>query len=90
VSEWPEEAKQSSREAVQLLVAGKNRKDVVSALAVEQDNKIQQDDRRIRRMIESSREFQEQFARLKKAWEMGACPLSGQHEQLMEIASSLS
>jgi len=34
VSEWPKEAKQSSREAVQLLVAGKNRKDVVSALAV--------------------------------------------------------
>lgn len=90
VSEWPEEAKQSSREAVQLLVAGKNRKDVVSALAVEQDNKIQQDDMRIRRMIESSREFQEQFARLKKEWKMGACPLSGQHEQLMEIASSLS
>jgi hypothetical protein len=86
---WPEKAKQCSREAVKLLAAGKGRTEVITALALEQDGKIQEDEARVRRMDESSRGFQEDFAGLKRTWEKRGRPLSKQHEQLIEIASSL-
>ena len=89
VQTWPEKAKQSSREAVQLILRGGNRRDIVSALAVEQDNNITNDDRRIKKMVESSRWFQQDFTALKKSWKSSACSLHTQHEQLIKIASPL-
>ena len=86
VERWPEKASQSTREAVRIIMSGGERKEVVIALAIEQDRKIQEDELRISKMIESSRDYQEKFIQLKKDWKEKGLLLSQQHQQLLSIA----
>ena len=48
VEKWPDKAKKSQRAPVRLLLSDANRKEVVAAIAIEQDEKIQQDESRIK------------------------------------------
>jgi hypothetical protein len=87
IEKWPDDARRSSREAIKLLLEGKNRKDVVIALAIEQDDQIQKDNERIRRMAEMSRNYKEQFVYAGKKWKAKSLPLLEQHGLLIEIAT---
>jgi hypothetical protein len=86
VGRWPEKAAQSQRQAVKLIVSGAPRRDVVAALALEQDELIQQDTERIARYRAMSKDYDRQFAELKAAWEPALPPLSMQHKQILSIA----
>lgn len=86
VEKWPEQSKQSTRNAVQMLISGAPRRDVVMVLALEQDEQIQKDENRIQTMSELSKTYQENFVRLKKVWKENRLPLLEQHRQLKETA----
>jgi len=86
---WPEEAKQSPRLAIRLLTEGAPRGEVVTALALEQDALIQQDEERIQALMVRVGDFPERFAELRKEWRRDRVPLPRQHEQLMELATCL-
>lgn len=86
VGRWPEQAAQSPRQAVQLIVSGAPRRDVVTALALEQDELIQRDAERIARYRAMSKEYDRHLAELKAAWEPAPPSLSRQHEQVLSIA----
>lgn len=89
VRRWPNEAATCRREAVQLLVRGATRREVVIALALEQDERIQEDQRRIDQLWSSAGEFPKRFARLRGQWRQASTPLCHQHEQLMQEATVL-
>jgi hypothetical protein len=59
---------------------------VMYGIAVEQDQKIQEDGIRINKMMEASGDFQEKFFHLKKGWKEKQISLSQQHLQLREAA----
>ena len=86
VNTWPEMAKKCNREAVQTIVQGKPRKDTVIALAVEQDEKIQADEKRINYFKEKSKGYQRKFAAASAIWKAKNTLLSDQHNQLLSIA----
>jgi hypothetical protein len=87
VARWPQMAAQSQRLAVQLIVSGAPRREVVSSLAQEQDELIQADTKRIATYRAMSKEYDRRFAELKATWEPAPPPLSSQHEQLVSIAT---
>ena len=86
VEKWPDQARKSDREAVRLIASGGSRKDVVIAIAVEQDQLIQTDRNRIDRLIELSRDFGTQFFQYRKKWKKSGSPLSQQHADLVGLA----
>lgn len=89
VCRWPREAEQAEREAVRLLVAGASRRDVVIALAIEQDEQIQADDRRIRALQADAGDFPKRFTELRSRWRREGTTLLQQHEQLKDLARCL-
>jgi len=89
VDKWPDLAKTSKREAVKSIVQGKSRKDTVVALAVEQDEKIQADARRISEIKEKSKAYQREFMNLNKEWRTQNQTLLKQHADLLIAAESL-
>ncbi len=86
VERWPEEAKKSTREAVRLIIGGKPRKDVIIALAIEQDEKILADEQRIIYYREKSGIYQKKFLPLSKKWRKHNSLLSEQHKELISLA----
>lgn len=86
VERWPEEAKKSTREAVRLIVDSKPRRDVIIALAIEQDEKILADEQRIIYYREKSRIYQRKFLPLSKKWRKQNSLLSEQHKELISLA----
>lgn len=86
VDRWHKIAENCNREAVQTIVRGKPRRDTVIALAVEQDEKIQADEKRIDYFREKSRVYQRRFLDISKNWRAGNISLSEQHIQLVSIA----
>ena len=86
VEKWPKEAKMSDREAVQLVIDKKPRRDVVISLALEQDEKIQSDEKRINSYREKSKTYQKQFLMLNKLWRKNKTSLSTQHVELLSLA----
>jgi hypothetical protein len=89
VERWPEEARQCSRRAVRVLIEGRPRADVVSAIAIEQDEGVQADQARIDRMEAEYGDYARQFSRLRKSWRETGTPLHEQHRALMELAGPL-
>lgn len=86
---WPEAAKKSKREAVILIVQRKPRKDVITAIALEQDKKIQADSNRINLYREKSKDFQKKFSELNKKWKNNDVLLMQQHNEIKVIAETL-
>ncbi len=89
VRRWPQAATEIEREAVRLLLAGANRRDVVIALAVEQDKLIQEDEARIQALQISAGAFPQQFIELRQRWRRCHTKLLEQHDQLKELAVCL-
>jgi len=89
VDRWPDEAAACSREAVQLLVAGAARAKVVTALALEQDELVQADDRLQESLWKRAGDFPERFARLRQRWRAEGALLPGQHDDMLRDARSL-
>ncbi len=87
VRKWPEEAAVSGREAIRLLVAGATRPAVVSALAIEQDAMMQEDQRRIDRMESLAGDYAREFVRLRPTWRENNFSLLEEHRQLMDLAA---
>lgn len=87
VSRWPDRAKQSRREAVGLLCEGAARREVVTALALEQDENIRADQKRINGMRATMERYQRQFIKLRAEWRDGNVSLDSQHQQLIHVAA---
>ncbi len=86
VQKWPDHAVRSERKAIQLILTGAPRSDVVSSLAVEQDAMVQLDEKRIQNMREKSIDFRYTFERMKKNWKQEDATFRNQHEQLTAMA----
>jgi hypothetical protein len=84
---WPDKAAASGREAVKLLVAGASRPAVVSALAIEQDSMMQEDQRRIDRLQSLAGDYVREFVRLRSTWREDNLPLLEEHRQLVDLAT---
>lgn len=84
VTQWPEEAAASRREAVQVLVSGATRGDVVTALALEQDKYVQKDQERINGMRARTKPFERVFSRLRSGWRSDQTNLHEQHSRLLQ------
>lgn len=89
VQRWPNEAASCEREAVQRLLEGAARSDVVAALAIEQDGKIQADELRIDEMQIQLGAYARNFTRLRATWRKSELALADQHRSLMDAAKSL-
>jgi hypothetical protein len=86
VGQWPGIAEKCNREAVRTIVFGKPRKDTIIAIAIEQDEKIQADEKRINLFKEKSKSYQRKFATISAIWKAENTILSCQHNQLLSIA----
>ncbi|MBN2035440.1 MAG: hypothetical protein JW768_01740 [Chitinispirillaceae bacterium] len=86
VERWPDQARKSDRDAVRLIVSGGSRRDVIIAIAVEQDLLIQKDQARIDSMVDSSKDFSSKFFLHRKKWKECGSPLSQQHAELVSLA----
>jgi len=86
---WPSEAASCNREAVQLLLKNAPRGEVVAALAIEQDARMQEDQRRIDAMQIQIGDYARAFARLRAGWRNIGVPLEEQHCQLAARAHDL-
>jgi hypothetical protein len=86
VRRWLSESGTCDRQAVKLLVAGAERAAVIAALAVEQDEKMQADEARVRRLVQGSKGFLQIFTQLKQSWTLSKRPLFEQHEDLLRAA----
>jgi len=80
---WPDVAAGCKRKAVRLLLARAPRPEVVSAIAIEQDEKIQRDHARIKTMATRFAPYAREFAKWRAGWRREKTPLLRQHEQLM-------
>jgi len=89
VAKWPKEAAACDREAVRLLVANASRVQIVSAIAVEQDARMQEDQIRIGARQERFDKYARDVARSLLAWRRTGVPLVQQHEQLAGCARRL-
>ncbi len=89
VQRWPHEAASCEREAVRRLLAGAARSEIVAALAIEQDIRMQADERRIDDMQALLGTYAREFARLRAAWRKSDLPLAKQHRALMAAAKTL-
>jgi hypothetical protein len=86
---WPMEALECDRPAVRLLRAGGLRSDVIAALAIEQDEKIQADEFRIKALSLRSKTLQQKFISLKKEWLQSDASLLRQHDDLLKAAQPI-
>ena len=89
VEKWPEDAKKSAREVVRLIIQGKPRRDIIIALAIEQDEKILADEQRISYYREKSKTYQKKFVLLSKKWRKQNSLLSEQHRELISLAEKM-
>lgn len=89
VRRWPDDAKRTPREAVQLLVGGASRSAVVTALALEQDWRMQQDEARIQAVQQHAGDYPRRFAAARRRWRREDTPLDKQHAELKELAQCL-
>jgi hypothetical protein len=89
VKRWPAEAAASDREAVKRLLSDAPRSEVVAALAIEQDARMQEDERRIEDMQTRLGVYARDFARLRAAWRKRGASLAEQHRELMNSARAL-
>ena len=89
VDRWPGEAASCDREAVQLLLKHLPRSEVVAALAIEQDARMQEDQRRIDAIRIQIDDYAREFARLRAEWRKTGMPLKEQHRQLSARAQEL-
>ena len=87
VSRWPENARACSRPAVSLIVNGAVRRDVVAALAIEKDELVESDSRRIDGIRSQSRRYMRTFINLTHSWKQRSTSLPGQHAELVQAAS---
>lgn len=89
VHRWPSEAASCNREAVQLLLKNSPRGEVVAALAIEQDARMQEDQRRIDAMQIQIGDYARDFAGQRAGWRKTGMPLKEQHRQLVALAQYL-
>jgi hypothetical protein len=89
VSKWPQDAAACSRQAVRLLVEGSPRAEVVAAIAVEQDARMQEDLARIDAIQERVGPYLKDFSVLRATWRRENTPLMEQHEQLTARARDI-
>jgi len=89
VERWPREAAACEREAVQMLMRDAPRGEVVASLAVEQDARIQEDERRIEGMQTELGTYARDFARMRAGWRKSGASLAEQHRELMVRAREL-
>jgi hypothetical protein len=89
VQRWPQEAAACEREAVRNLLAGAARSEVVAALAIEQDARMQADEQRIDDMQARLGTYARDFARLRTGWRKSDLALAEQHHALMAAAETL-
>lgn len=86
VDRWPRHAEKCDRGAIQAILSGKPRSEVVAALAIEQDEMIQKDEKRIDAIRQGSLRYQREFAASKKMWSIRNASLLEQHEVLVTSA----
>jgi hypothetical protein len=89
VERWPLEAARCDREAVKRLLSDAPRNDVVAALAIEQDTRMQEDERRIADMQAELGVYAKRFARLRAGWRKRGTSLAEQHRELTGSARTL-
>lgn len=89
VQRWPSEAAAFEREAVRLLLKDTPRSDVVAALAIEQDARMQADERRIAKMQARLGAYAKDFAGLRAGWRERGASLAEQHRELVAVARGL-
>jgi len=89
VKRWPREAATCHREAVKRLLRDAPRSEVVAALAIEQDARMQEDERRIEDMQTRLGVYARDFARLRANWRKRGASLAEQHGELMSNARAL-
>jgi hypothetical protein len=89
VKRWPREAAASGREAVKRLLRDAPRGEVVAALAIEQDARMQEDERRIEAMQARLGVYAKDFARMRADWRKRGADLAEQHRELMSRARAL-
>ena len=87
VRKWPDDAATCERQAVRLLLARAPRADVVAAIAIEQDARMQEDQARIEAMQARLTSYARKFVKLRATWRRKKAPLIEQHKQLMETAT---
>ena len=90
VEQWNDEARIVNREAVRKIIAGAPRRDVVIALALEQDEKIEADNRRLAIINEAMISYQKAFAEISSNWRRKAIALPDQHRELVTLAEKHS
>ena len=86
---WPGHAAECSREAVRLLLAKAPRTNVVAAIAIEQDARMQEDQARVDALQRRFERYAREFARLRIRWRKEGLSLPKEHEQLKTAARSL-
>jgi len=89
VHRWPSEAAACNREAVKLLLKNSPRGEVVAALAIEQDARMQEDQCRIDAIQTRMGDYARDFARLRSGWRKTGMSLEDQHSQLAARAQDL-
>ena len=89
VQRWPRETASCEREAVRRLLEGAARSEVVAALAIEQDARLQADERRIDEIQVQLVTYARDFARLRAGWRKSDLALAEQHRALMVAAKTL-
>jgi hypothetical protein len=89
VRKWPEPASTSEREAVRLLMANAPRSTVVAAIAVEQDTRVQEDQKRLDAIQDRFGDYARKFTRLRASWRRRKVSLPEQHAQLVAQAQRL-
>mgnify|MGYP006297720215 CR=1 FL=1 len=89
VKRWPREASVCDRKAVRMLLTGLPRSEVVAALAIEQDARMQEDERRIEDMQKRLGAYARDFARLRSGWRNRDASLAEQHRELTASAGAL-
>jgi len=65
------------------------RSEVVSALAIEQDERMQEDQRRIDQMQSLAANYVREFTTLRAEWRKTKTPLLEQHRQLLILAKGI-
>lgn len=89
VRRWPGNAAACAREAVRLLLTKAPRANVVAAIAIEQDARMQEDQARIEALQRRFARYSREFAKLRMRWRREGSSLPQQHEQLMAAAGGL-
>ena len=87
VGRWPDEAASVDRKAVRLLLSGASRHEVVAALAIEQDERIEADNQRINASLSKTEPYQRAFSQRSATWRRMGTPLIEQHEELLQLAN---